>query len=215
MGQGEAMRHLPLILTALFSLPATAAEPVFSGFMNDAVTGQFASDGSFEKLDTPRVGLIQTGSLDISLEQTSMAAVLEAYGGTLNDVGEAGGRVLWICYAVPSGFTVWFYSDGEMGGGDVTAVATEVGAPDPSWGCSPSPPALQYLQLDIPGLSAHPTELDAVFVPVPPDAAGRVGFTSESPHPVMDGFKIWQDYVYRIGPDGIVDAVAVVQITGD
>ena len=36
-----------------------------------------------------------------------------------------------------------------------------------------------------------------------------------SPHPVMDGFKIWQDYVYRISRDGIVDAVAVVQITGD
>ena len=48
------MRHLPLILTAFLSLPATAAEPVFGGFMSDAVTGQFASDGLFEKRNTPR-----------------------------------------------------------------------------------------------------------------------------------------------------------------
>ena len=212
------MKHLLLfcMLLSILALPSLSqAAPVFGGFMEDAVTGQFAADGSFEKRDAPRVGVIQTGNLDISLEQTSMAAVLGAYGGTLNDIGEAGGRVKWICYAVPSGFTIWFYSDGEMGGGNVTAVGAEAHSPDPTWGCTAAPVTLQYMQLETPGLNAHPTELDATFLPVTPDSEGRVGFTSESPHPVMAGFKIWQDNVYHIGPDGIVDAFAVVQITGD
>jgi hypothetical protein len=102
-----------------------------------------------------------------------------------------------------------------MGDGAVTAIAAEIAEPDPAWGCTPAPMTLSYMQFDVPGISAHPTELDSTFMPLQPDADGRVGFTSESPHPARAGFKIYQDSVYRIGPDGIVDAVAVVQQTAD
>lgn len=209
------MRHLPLLLM-LLTVPASAAVPVLGGFMHDAVTGNFARDGSYEKRDTPRVGLIQTGGLDIWLERTPMAAVLDAYGGTYNQPGGADARDAWICYAIPSGFTVWFYSDGDTSGGNVSAVGMEARAADPDWGCTEPPPmSLSYVQLDMPGLSAHPTELDTTFTPLAADAEGRLGFTSEAPHPQMPNAAIRQDYVYRIGADGIVDAAAIVQTTID
>jgi hypothetical protein len=186
----------------------------FGGFIEKAVTGQFASAGDFEPRSAPRVALLSTGGLDIKLEVTSMQDVVNAYGGEINQTGEAGGHVVWICYAKPQE-TVWFYSDGEMGDGTVTGVAAETGTANAAWGCAPAPATLRAMQFDIPTRGATQAELDATFAPLAPDENGRLGFTSESPHPTEAGFKIWQDTIYRIGPDGTVDAVAIVQMSGD
>jgi hypothetical protein len=210
------MRLLPFLMLALLALPAHGADAVFGGFMRDAVTGNYARDGSYEKLGTPRVGLIQTGGLDLRLERTPVAAVLEAYGGEYHQDGGVEARDAWICYAIPSGYTVWFYSDRQTSGGNVSAVGMEARPADPAWGCTEPPPmSLAYMQIDMPGLNAHPTELDATFTPLTPDSEGRLGFASESPHPELPNAIIRQHYVYRIGPDGIVDAAAAVQTTVD
>jgi hypothetical protein len=186
----------------------------FGGFMKQAVTGRFAGTGEFESRPAPRVGLIQSQGLNIELEVTPMQAVIDAFGGRINETGEAGGHVVWICYAA-SDATIWFYSDGEMGDGKVTGLAAERGFPSPAWGCATAPFSLGYMQFDAPGLGATEAELAEAFQPLEPDDEFRLGFTSESPHPTKPGFMIVQDNVYRFGGDDKVDAVAILQITGD
>jgi hypothetical protein len=210
------MRHVLTVIFATLASPALAQDASqFGGFIEDVVTGQYAVDGSYDLRMAPLVEAITVGPLDVVLEETTMDTVRESFGGPLNEQGEAGGRVVWICLIIGEDLTLWFYSDGEMGGGKVNAVALEVAAPKPEWNCGS---ALEGIGVDfgpIPGLSAHPTEIDAVFLPLDPDPEGRRGYTNESPHPERVGFSVWQHVVYREGPDGIVDAIGVEQLTGD
>lgn len=204
------MRIILLAAALAVAAPATAAE--FGGFMNDVSHGQYASDGSFEKLSEPRVGIIKVGPIEVELEVTTMETIAESLGAPVNQQGEAGEYTVWSCLA-RADQTLWFYSDGEMGGGKVNAVAIENGPTSPDWGCAPAPKGFDVVDLGIPGISAHVTELEAMFVATTPDEKGRVGWSGQAPG--ENGFDIYQDYVYRISPDGLVDAVAVSQISGD
>jgi hypothetical protein len=202
------MRIILAVAALVVAAPVSAAE--FGGFMYDVSHGQYASDGSFEKQSEPRVGIIKVGPVEIELEVTTMETIAESLGAPVQQQGEAGEHVVWSCLA-RNDQTLWFYSDGEMGGGKVNAIAIENGVTNPDWGCAPAPKGFDVVELGIPGISAHVTELEGIFVPTELDENGRVGWRGEAPG--SDGVVIYQDYVYRIAADGLVDAVGVSQIS--
>jgi hypothetical protein len=209
------MHHLPL-LAVLLAVPASAQElelPVLSGFFFDAIMGSVDSYGPLETRTAPRVGLIQTGDLDITLEVTPVMHLMLAYGGLIHEIGDGTGRT-WSCYGLPDG-TVWFGADGGLADGKIIAVGAQDGVPDPYWGCTFAPFRLRYLQLDLPGTRITAEELAATFGEFTADPAGGIGFSSQSPHPDKPGVINRQDYLYRFGANGKVDAVAVLQTTSD
>ena len=210
------IKALPALAVLLLAAPAVAGEAphAFGGFAEAVATGQFAMpEGDFRQLQNPLVDAIRVGRQEIRLEQTTLAGIAEAFDGAINETGEAGGHVVWLCLALPDG-VLWFYSDGEMGQGKVNMVAIETGKPAPEWGCTAAMLDLSDIDLGIAGLGTPLTEITAEFGALVPDRDGRLGYTITSPHPERNGFSIYQGFRFRVA-GGVVDAFAIDQQTAD
>jgi hypothetical protein len=210
------IRALPALAVLLLAAPAVAGEAphAFGGFAETVVTGQFAMpEGDFRHVENPLIDSIRIGRQEIRLEQTTMAGIAEAFGGTIQETGEAGGHVVWLCLILPDG-VLWFYSDGEVGQGKVNMVALEAGNPAPEWGCTAAMLDLTDINLGIASFGTPLTEITEEFGALVPDRDGRLGYILTSPHPERGGFSIYQGVTFRV-TDGVVDAFAVDQQTAD
>ena len=192
----------------LLATPALA-DPTREGGFADAV-----SRGLFD-LDTMaplqvKVGEIEIGDLTVAMEKTSLTDIAAAFGGPINNEGEAGEHMVWTCYGAGQS-TLWFMSDGEMGGGKLNIFAFEAKAPRVDWNCGTLPDDIS-VKAGIPGLGASSEDVRAIVGPSRAGADGRFSYTGEAPSKTEYGFTIYQDVVYEEQAGSIV-AFAVEQLS--
>lgn len=165
---------------------------------------------------------VKAGPLEIKLEETTLADVEKAFGGTMRDEGDAGESSYWLCYAGPdaggSPSIFWFVS-GEMGGSDhgILSVAVQ---PNPQGkvpeGCAGAPASLTGIELDTPGVGAPLSDVAAKFGAAKPDRHGHLGFAASYPPPSPDlkDATVTQTLTYTAG-NGKITGVAVTQVTSN
>lgn len=188
-----------------------------------AVRAAVALAGPYELLQLPAgveptlrsapVGAIHAGSLSIHLEKTPLARLQKAFGGTLQQGGDAGNSAQWLCLRARDGtqwVAFWFISNSEMGGPEhaVTQVALQrLAGPPP--GCSEAPAGFS-VDLRVPGLGASRQAIARQFGAAAPGT--DAGYASSTAVHGLPGATRLQSVQYRL-VDGVVVTVSVAQVT--
>jgi len=164
--------------------------------------------------DTMKVTGIAVGDYAFAMEETPLTTIAEYMGGKLHMTGDAGEAMTWLCYTTDSQ-ALYIYSDGEMGDGRPTAVVVDNrgGAPK-SAGCSPYLGDTPVIDFGILMLGGTSKAVQSAYGQVTPDETGSFAYGSITPQPGSDIMVQWQD-VYYHETHGVIDAVGVVQETGD
>lgn len=200
------------LLIAVSTIPTLAEDSPISGTWIDQVarTGAAAPEpwGTVKQ-----VYGITAGSLAIALEETTIADAAAALGTTVQHWGEAGEAVTWACIA-RGAETFWLYSDGEMGDGKVTGAALDARDAAPASAKCGVWPADLSVDLGIMGIGLPSDVIIANYLTGQPDDYGWFGSVNLTPA-ADPAFEIWQELTFRQNDDGVVNAVAVMQMTGD
>jgi hypothetical protein len=173
-------------------------------------------------LASPLFKQVKAGSLEIKLEQTTLADVGKAFGGTMRDEGDAGDSSYWLCYAGPDAGgapSIFWFVSGEMGGSDhgILSVAQQ---PNPDGkvpeGCANAPAGLTGIEFDTPGVGAPLSDVAAKFGDAKPDHHGHFGFAASYPSssPDLKDFTVTQTLTYTAG-NGRITGVALTQVTSN
>lgn len=200
-----------LLLTSSV-LPAMAEDSPISGTWLDSVSrsGPDAPEpwGSVKQLYQ-----VTAGDQVILLEETPIADAARALGGEAHSWGEAGEAVTWACFARDAE-SFWLYSDGEMGDGKVTGVALDArDAPPASAQCADWPTTMA-VDLGIMGIGLPRDVIIPNYQTSEPDDYGWMRSINLTPDPTDSAFQVWQELTFREA-DGVINAVAVLQQTGD
>lgn len=200
-----------LLTTAI--VPAMAEDSPIAGTWMDQVSrsGPAAPEpwGTVKQLYQ-----VSVGEHVIMLEQTPIAEIASTLGGAAHNWGEAGEAVTWACFA-RGAETFWLYSDGEMGDGKVTGVALDArDAPPASAQCADWP-ATMAVDLGLMGIGMPADVIVGNYLTSAPDDYGWMRSVNLTPDPANAQFQIWQELTFRASDDGTINAVAVLQDTGD
>jgi hypothetical protein len=206
------MKSLLISLLVLAPVSANSEEtPVFGGFAREAIVYPHPLN---ELTDTP-VKAVTIGDLVIEIEKTPIRVVADALGGEIQQQGEAGEALAWLCYTRGER-TIWFYEDGEFGGGKVNMVAVETttGVADDA-GCTEGAASLDTIDFGVPTIGADWSEVMDRFGVMRPRDTGTFGYRSVVQTPLASGgfFVIAQDLLYRRNRDGKIDAIGVLQVS--
>lgn len=206
------MKALLISLAILAPLPAVAdSAPMLAGFAREVTHD---ADPLNEVTETPVTAII-IGDLVVELEKTPMQAVADVFGGAVLSSGEAGEAMSWLCYTRGER-TIWFYEDGEFGGGNVNMVAVETtpGTTDRA-SCIEGPAGLDTIDFGVPAISADWSEVMDRFGVMRPTDTGMWGYRSVVQTPLEGGgfFVIAQELHYRRNNAGEIDAIAVLQVS--
>ena len=156
---------------------------------------------------------VTIGAEAVVLEETPIAELAAKLGTEAQHWGEAGEAVSWACLS-RNAETLWLYSDGEMGGGAVTGVGIDVRDAAPASAKCGTWPADMNADLGIMGIGLPTDVIIGNYLTGQPDDYGwfrSVNLTPAATSP----FEIWQELTFRANEDGTVNAVAVMQFTGD
>jgi hypothetical protein len=201
-----------LLLTAAI-VPVMAEESPLKGTWIDSVSrsGPSAPEpwGSVKQ-----VYQVSVGEHVIVLEQTPIADIAAALGGASHNWGEAGEAVTWACFS-RGAETLWLYSDGEMGDGKVTGVGLDARDAAPASAQCTDWPATVAVDLGIMGIGLPMDVIIPNYGTSQPDDYGWMRSVNLSPDPANAQFKIWQELTFRANDEGNINAVAVLQETGD
>lgn len=156
---------------------------------------------------------VTIGDQPVVLEETPLADLAASLGAAEQNWGEAGEAVTWACLS-RNAETLWLYSDGEMGGGAVTGVAIDVRDPAPASANCGIWPADLKVDLGMMGIGLPADVIAANYLTGQPDDYGWFRSTNLTDAATPPG-KIWQELTFRANADGTVDAMAVMQETGD
>lgn len=200
-----------LLLTSSV-LPVMAEDSPISGTWIDSVSrsGVAAPEpwGNIKQLYQ-----VTAGDQVIVLEESSIADIATALGGTAHNWGEAGEAVTWACFA-RGAETFWLYSDGEMGDGKVTGVALDArDAPPASAQCADWPASMS-VDLGIMGIGLPKDAIIPNYQTSEPDEYGWMRSVNLTPASTNASLQVWQELTFRES-DGVINAVAVLQETGD
>jgi hypothetical protein len=203
---------LALAACTMLTAAASAEEFAFSAFTQTVVIGSVSLDNA-KVLDAPPVKTIGAGGLTIMLEQTRLEEVQNAFGGTIQNDGDAGNGIYWLCYAGADA-TLWFSSFMGMADGAVSQVTSEAGTGHAATsGCSKAPAILTAIDFGLPDLGAPLTELTAKFGKVEADVGlysySNVRRSAESPD-----FEVFQ-YLIVTAPEGKISGISVGQVTSN
>ncbi|MDB5531365.1 MAG: hypothetical protein JWR51_4468 [Devosia sp.] len=187
-----------------------ADEFAFSDFAETVVIGSVSLDNA-RALPAQPVSTITAGKLTVTLEKTRLEDVQVAFGGTIQNDGEAGNGITWLCYAAADA-TLWFSA--FTGDGTVSQVTSEADTTHAATsGCSQAPAALTVIDYGIPGLGAPLADFTAKFGKVEDDV-GLYSYSSEVTAPESADFRIFQ-YVIVIAPAGTISGITVGQATSN
>ena len=144
-----------LLALTLTGLTATFALAGLSG-MCAKIQGNFFS---FPKanLETKPVTKITAGTAKIDLQHTRLAALKQAFGGTVQSDGDA----TWVCYFLDDTAT-WFISNALGGQEFVMMVAVQATSSKPS-DCEEPNAKFKVPVMDAPGIGATTAELKEKF----------------------------------------------------
>jgi hypothetical protein len=160
-----------------------------------------------------QVHQVSVGAHAVVLEQTPIAEIAAALGGASHNWGQAGEAVTWACFS-RGAETLWLYSDGEMGDGKVTGIGLDARDAAPASAQCADWPAAIAVNLGIMGIGMPMDAIIPNYGTSEPDEHGWMRSVSLVPDPADAQFQIWQELTFR-QTDGIIDAVAVLQDTGD
>jgi len=199
------MKSLLLAAAALAALSqsALAATPQLSGLLADI----FASDDMPDSTAAKSLyNALTFGDKVFTLEQSKLADVTAAYGGTFvalpDDPNPQHG---WMCFD-GAGTRTWFFSAEveKTGAPVVNLVVTETLPAKPlDSGCT-SGIAIGLTDAGVPGLGATLADLEARFGTAKPDATGHLSYFLDGGDPAV------QNLFYLVN-DGHVTAVAFSQ----
>ncbi|MDB5529497.1 MAG: hypothetical protein JWR51_2600 [Devosia sp.] len=147
------------------------------------------------------------------LEQTPIAEIAAALGGASHDWGEAGEAATWACFS-RGAETLWLYSDGEMGDGKVTGIGLDARDTAPASAQCTDWPAAVAVELGIMGIGLPMDVIIPNYGTSQPDDYGWMRSINLAPDPANAQSQIWQELTFRQS-DGIIDAVAVLQESGN
>jgi hypothetical protein len=202
------MRHTAIIclLLAGSAMPAFAEDsPIASTWIDQvARTGATAPEpwGTVKQVYT-----VTIGAEAVVLEETSIADLAAKLGTEAHSWGEAGEAVTWACLS-RNAETLWLYSDGEMGDGKVTGIGIDVRDAAPASAQCGAWPADMNADLGVMGIGMPADVIVGNYLTGQPDDYGWFG----SIH-LAEG--VMQELTFRANEDGTVNAVAVMQMTGD
>ena len=200
-----------LLTTAI--LPAMAEESPIAHTWLDSVSrgGPAAPEpwGNVKQLYD-----VTVGDVVILLEKTSITEAAAALGGEAHSWGEAGDAVTWACFA-RNAESFWLYSDGEMGDGKVTGVAMDSrDAPPASAKCADWP-ATMDVNLGVMGIGLPVDAIIPSYQTSQPDEYGWMRSVNLTADPDTGRLEVWQELTFRANDDGNINAVAVLQETGN
>lgn len=156
---------------------------------------------------------VTIGAEAVVLEETKLADLAAKLGTEVQHWGEAGDAVSWACLS-RNAETLWLYSDGEMGGGTVTGVGIDVRDAAPASAKCGTWPADLNADLGIMGIGLPTDVIIGNYLTGQPDDYGWFRSVNLTPAATAP-FEIWQELTFRANEDGTVNAVAVMQLTGD
>jgi hypothetical protein len=208
-----------LAVTALcfaVSLPIAqkvlADDLMLTGFPSIVLSGGSAK-AQAHPMREPFDATLKAGTLDVTLEKTTLDDVVTAFGGKMHTRGDKEASVSWVCYEVEidNHYTrEWFIADGGTGVGKhvVTTLAGDQ-SDEAMSGCKAGPKELANLKLRIPALNKTNKDLEAAFGAAVSN--GIIRYAHAGP-PEQDGKVKLQSLVYRL-KDGQITGVALVQHT--
>ena len=189
------------------SSPVLAADFTFSNFAETVIIGSSSLDNA-RALPALPVSTITAGNLTVTLEKTPLEDVQSAFGGTVQNDGEAGNGITWLCYAATDA-TLWFSA--FTGDGTVSQVTSDADtAHAATSGCSQAPAGLATIDYGIPGLGAPLADFTAKFGTVADDV-GLYSYSSTITSPESPDLQIFQ-YVVVTAPAGTISGITVDQI---
>ena len=194
-------------------LPAVAEESPLSGTFIDSVSrsGLAAPEPWGSVMGAYQ---ITAGDQIIMLEETPISDVATALGGTIHNWGEAGEAVTWACFA-RGAETFWLYSDGEMGDGKVTGAAMDARDAAPASAQCADWPTTMSVDLGVMGIGLPKDAIIPNYMTGEPDDYGWMRATTLTPDRANPSLQVWQELTFRANEDGTINAVAVMQQTGD
>lgn len=207
-----------MVLIAVLSIAIFGAtefvigEVRLSGFPSLVLGGQTAN-AELHQFDEPFDNQIYAGSLQISLEMTTMADIQKSLGGELQSHTALGVDTTWLCYELAvDGLKrrIWFISDGQRNKSDndfVNFISTEE-INDHVQGCEAPRIDLTELTLPVPTLKDSPDTLQNRFGASIDQ--GLIRYSNELTSKA--GEVTVQSLVYRV-QDGKIDAIAFSQAT--
>lgn len=191
----------------------SAAEDRLSGFPSLVLGGQTAT-ATFHQFEKPFDNQIVAGSFKISLEETDMHDIREAFGGTLQSRSLSDAAASWLCYEMSADNLkrrIWFVAEGTgHKPGDaaiVNFVSTEL-VNDHIAGCDAPKVDLTAIVLPVPTLKDDWQVLEKRFGPVSKE--GLVRYSNNRAN--QNGKTTVQSLVYRLR-NGKIDAIAFSQVT--
>ena len=180
----------------------------FSFFAETVIIGSISLDNA-RLLAAPPVSTIAAGKLTVTLEMTRLEEVQSAFGGTVQNDGETGNGITWLCYAAADA-TLWFSA--FTGDGTVSQVTSDADTSHAATsGCSQAPAGLTTIDYGIPGLGTPLAEFTARFGTVDDDV-GLYGYSSTITSPEHPDFRMFQ-YVVVTAPEGTISGITVGQTT--
>ena len=193
------------------SSAALADDFTFSDFAETVIVGGGVSLDNARTLPTRPVSTVAAGNLAVTLERTRLEDVQAAFGGTIQNDGEDGNGVTWLCYAA-SDATLWFSAFG--GDGTVSQVTSEADTSHAATsGCSQAPAGLTTIDYGIPALGAPLADITVKFGKVDDDV-GLYSYSSTVTSPESPDFRIFQ-YLIVIAPAGTISGITVGQSTSN
>ena len=182
-----------LFLAALVVTPASAAG--LTG-MGAAIYGNTFNFKKANLTEAP-VSKITVGKLNVGLETTRMAEIQKAFGGTVQQSGEA----TWLCYHAEDTNT-WFISNAFGGQEFVMMVAVEASSKTPG-DCEPANEKFAPPVFNVPGIGAKTADIKAHFGAA--SSGNKISFRADRP----GGYSDIAQYLGYVLKGGTVTGIGV------
>lgn len=189
------------------SFPVLADDFAFSDFAETVIIGSISLDNA-RALPALPVSTITAGKLVATFGKTGLEEVQSAFGGAVQNDGETGNSITWLCYAAADA-TLWFSASTDDG--TVSQVTSDADtAHAATSGCSQAPAGLATIDYGVPGLGAPLADFTAKFGTVADDV-GLYSYSSTITSPESPDLQIFQ-YVVVTAPAGTISGITVDQI---
>jgi hypothetical protein len=198
-----------LLLSCVVALPvlACAGDPIAPPF-----DGESLEEATWLARDPTSV--LRLGEIDVVLEKTTLREAMAAVGaGRIDQSGDAGDSVHWVCYTWQAGGQRLWLSSGELSGGEVIDTITAIGFAGTAMetnACPELPAKATPVRLASgPWLGATASELQAAFGGAAPGDHGSYAYQAKSGE-----FDVLAHFAFRL-VDGKATSVRMERVTSN
>lgn len=202
-----------LVFIACFASSVKAeASPITNTWLDSVSRSGPASPEPWGEVKQVYNGTV--GPHALVLEETVLDELAAKLGTEVHHWGEGSEAVTWACLS-RNAETLWFFSDSLLEEGLVTGVGIDLRDPAPASAQCGVWPADMKVDLGMMGIGLPADVIAANYLTGQPDDYGWFRSTNVTTSPLGIKFKTWQQLTFRANEDGTVNAMAVMQQTGD